>query len=82
MAEKWQSVHEHLEAAVVGDQDSIFLTFCSGAGVFAYPNAIAQRINGRLYDYLTARVGQNLRFGIITLDFPAAPLLQMIIDFN
>ncbi|KAM4631283.1 1-phosphatidylinositol phosphodiesterase [Polymixia lowei] len=80
--EKWQSVHEHLEAAPAGNKAMIFLTYASGAGVFAYPNAIAQRINARVYDYLTAKMGQNQRFGIITMDFPAAPLIQMIIDFN
>ncbi|XP_056154768.1 1-phosphatidylinositol phosphodiesterase [Lampris incognitus] len=80
--EKWQSVHEHLEAAAAGNKAQIFLTYASGAGIFAYPNAIAQRINARLYDYLIARMGQNQRFGIITLDFPAAAIIQMIIDFN
>ncbi|XP_071374514.1 1-phosphatidylinositol phosphodiesterase-like [Centroberyx affinis] len=80
--EKWQSVTEHLEAAPVGNKAHIFLTYASGAGVFAYPNAVAQRINTRLYDYLRAKMDQNLRFGIITMDFPAAPLIQLIIDFN
>ncbi|KAM3858149.1 1-phosphatidylinositol phosphodiesterase [Diretmus argenteus] len=80
--EKWQSVHEHLEAAQVGNRTQIFLTYTSGAGLFAYSNAIAQRINARLYTYLSAKVGQNQRFGIITMDFPAAPLVQLIIDFN
>uniref|UniRef100_A0AAZ3Q235 Phosphatidylinositol-specific phospholipase C X domain-containing protein n=1 Tax=Oncorhynchus tshawytscha TaxID=74940 RepID=A0AAZ3Q235_ONCTS len=82
VAEKWQSVHEHLETAHVGNKAYIFLTYGSGAGIFAYPNAIAQRINARLYDYLMALMGQNRRFGIITMDFPASPLLQMIINFN
>ncbi|XP_067111646.1 1-phosphatidylinositol phosphodiesterase isoform X1 [Osmerus mordax] len=80
--EKWQSVQEHLDMAIVGNKAEIFLTYGSGAGVFAYPNAVAQRINARIYDYLTARMGQNLRFGIITTDFPGALLLQIIIDFN
>lgn len=82
MAEKWQSVREHLEAAVEGNKANIFLTYASGAGVFAYPNAVAQRINAKLYNYLTPHIGQHRRFGIITTDFPAAPLIQMIIDFN
>ncbi|XP_029920050.1 uncharacterized protein LOC115368182 isoform X2 [Myripristis murdjan] len=80
--EKWESVYEHLEAAPGGNKAQIFLTYSSGAGVFAYPSAIAQRINPRLYDYLRAKRDRNQRFGIITMDFPAAPLIQMIIDFN
>ncbi|KAM3849458.1 1-phosphatidylinositol phosphodiesterase-like [Diretmus argenteus] len=80
--EKWQSVHEHLEAAQVGNRTQIFLTYTSGFGLLAFPNAIARRINASLYTYLSAKVGQNQRFGIITMDFPAAPLVQLIIDFN
>lgn len=72
VAEKWQSVHEHLEAAPVGNKDHICLTYGSGA----------QQINAHLYDYLMAQIGQSRRFGIITMDFPTAPLLQMIINFN
>ncbi|KAK2830472.1 hypothetical protein Q5P01_018403 [Channa striata] len=53
--EKWQKVHEHLEAAPVGNKAQIFLTYSSGAGVFAFPRAVSQRINAQLYDYLTTR---------------------------
>ncbi|KAJ8335174.1 hypothetical protein SKAU_G00408130 [Synaphobranchus kaupii] len=82
VSEKWQSVHEHLAAAAVGNSTRTYLTFASGAGIFAYPNAVAQRINGRLYKYLSDMAGISKRLGIITMDFPAAPLLKMIIDFN
>lgn len=80
--EKWQSVYEHLEVAPAGNKAQIFLTFSSGAGVFAYPRAIAQRINAQLYDYLRAKTDLNQRLGIICMDFPAAPIIQMIIDFQ
>ncbi|XP_041665663.1 1-phosphatidylinositol phosphodiesterase [Cheilinus undulatus] len=80
--EKWQSVHEHLEAAPAGNKAQIFLTFSSGAGVFAFPRAVAQRINPQLYDYLRAKTDQNQRLGIICMDFPASPMIQMIIDFQ
>ncbi|XP_022062875.1 1-phosphatidylinositol phosphodiesterase [Acanthochromis polyacanthus] len=79
---KWQSVYNHLEAAPTGNKAQIFLTFSSGAGVFAHPRAVAQCIMPQLYNYLKAKTGQNLRFGIICMDFPAAPLIQMIIDFQ
>jgi len=80
--EKWQSVHKHLELAPVGNKAQLFLTYTSGAGVFAYPSSIAQRINAKLYDYLTAKTGKDQRFGVIVMDYPAAPVIQMIIDFN
>ena len=60
----------------------MFLTFTSGAGLFAYPSSVAQRINAQLYDYLTGKTGTNQRFGVIIMDYPAAPVIQMIIDFN
>lgn len=82
MEEKWQSVYEHLEAAPTGNKAQIFLTYSSGAGVFAYPRVIAQRVNAQLYDYLRAKTDLNQRLGIICMDFPAAPTIQMIIDFQ
>ncbi|XP_031722529.1 uncharacterized protein LOC116393938 [Anarrhichthys ocellatus] len=80
--EKWQSVYEHLEAAPAGNQAQIFLTFSSGAGLFAYPRAVAQRVNPQLYDYLRAKTDLNQRLGIVCMDFPAAPIIQIIIDFQ
>lgn len=80
--EKWQSVYEHLETAPTGNKAQIFLTFSSGAGLFAFPRAVAQRINIQLYNYLRAKTDLNQRFGIICMDFPGAPIIQMIIDFQ
>ncbi|XP_061597778.1 1-phosphatidylinositol phosphodiesterase isoform X2 [Cololabis saira] len=82
LEQKWQSVYEHLEAAPTGNMEQIFLTFSSGTGVFAHPRAVAQRINAQLYDYLQAKTVLNQRLGIICMDFPAAPIIQMIIDFQ
>lgn len=80
--EKWKSVYEHLEAAPAGNMAQIFLTYSSGAGVFAHPRAVALRVNALLYDYLRAKTDLNQRLGIICMDFPAAPMIQMIIDFQ
>lgn len=79
---KWQSVFNHLEAAPTGNMDQIFLTFSSGAGLLAYPRAVALRVHPQLYDYLSAKTDRKQRLGIICMDFPAAPLIQMIIDFQ
>ncbi|XP_075995593.1 1-phosphatidylinositol phosphodiesterase, partial [Genypterus blacodes] len=80
--EKWESVRKHLGAAPTGSESTMFLTFSSGAGLFAYPKTVALSINEKLYHYLMAQSGQKQRYGIITMDFPAAPIIQMIIDFN
>ena len=82
MEKKWQSAYEHLEAAPTGNMAQIFLTYSSGAGVFAYPRAVAQRINTQLYNYLRAKTDLNQRLGIICMDFPSAPIIQMIIEFQ
>lgn len=79
---KWQSVFNHLEAAPAGNMQQIFLTFSSGAGLFAHPRAVAQRVHPKLFDYLSAKMDRNQRLGIICMDFPAAPLIKMIIDFQ
>lgn len=80
--EKWKSVYEHLEAAPAGNMAQIFLTYSSGAGVFAHPRAVALRVNALLYNYLESKTDLNQRLGIICMDFPAAPIIQMIIDFQ
>lgn len=80
--EKWKSVYKHLEVAPAGNMDQIFLTYSSGAGVLAHPRSIAQRVNELLYDYLEAENDLNQRLGIVCMDFPAAPIIQMIIDFQ
>ncbi|XP_068189822.1 1-phosphatidylinositol phosphodiesterase [Antennarius striatus] len=80
--EKWMSVYRHLEAAPAGNMAQIFLTYSSGAGVFVFPRAVAQLVNARLYDYLKAKTDLNQRFGIICMDFPAAPIIKKIIDFQ
>nr|XP_057903465.1 1-phosphatidylinositol phosphodiesterase-like [Doryrhamphus excisus] len=80
--DKWQSIYQHLEAASGGDRARIFLTYSSGASISAFPRAVAQRINPRLHDYLKAKKNLNQRFGIICMDFPAAPIIQSIINFQ
>ncbi|XP_057684032.1 1-phosphatidylinositol phosphodiesterase [Corythoichthys intestinalis] len=82
LEEKWRSVYEHLEAAPEGNKERMFLTYSSGAGIFAFPNTVAQQINPQLYEYLKAKTDPNQRFGIICMDFPAAPLIQTIISFQ
>ncbi|XP_054620021.1 1-phosphatidylinositol phosphodiesterase-like isoform X2 [Dunckerocampus dactyliophorus] len=80
--DKWQSAYNHLEAAAVGSKAQMFLTFSSGAGISAFPRSVAQRINPKLYKYLMAKKNKNQCFGIICMDFPSAPMIQSIINFQ
>ncbi|RVE67247.1 hypothetical protein OJAV_G00115710 [Oryzias javanicus] len=59
---KWRSVFEHLEAAPAGNSQQIFLTFSSGAGVFANPRAVAHYMNPQLHQYLQTKTDSNQRF--------------------
>ncbi|XP_048848894.1 1-phosphatidylinositol phosphodiesterase isoform X2 [Brienomyrus brachyistius] len=79
---KWETVHKHLAAAEAGNKAQMFLTYSSGAGIFAYPISVARHINARLLDHLVLRAGKPRRYGIVAMDFPDAPLLQTIINFN
>ncbi|KAG9279370.1 hypothetical protein AMEX_G4888 [Astyanax mexicanus] len=79
---KWKNVYTHLEKAVLGNKAQMFLTYASGASFWAHPNALAKRINPRLYEYISAHAGQKKRYGIVTMDFPGAMLVKTIIDFN
>ncbi|XP_051949358.1 1-phosphatidylinositol phosphodiesterase [Xyrauchen texanus] len=79
---KWRSVYNHLEAAAVSNKGRMFLTYSSGASILAHPNALAKLINPRLHEYLTGYTFQNKQFGIVTMDFPGAKLVQTIIGFN
>ncbi|KAM3596070.1 uncharacterized protein V6R79_007716 [Siganus canaliculatus] len=80
--DKWRSVYNHLEAAPAGNLAQIWLTFSSGAGVFANPRAVAKLMNPLLYNYLLAKTDRNQRLGIVCMDFPGAQLIQTIIDFQ
>uniref|UniRef100_A0A3B3QCL7 Si:dkey-266f7.9 n=2 Tax=Paramormyrops kingsleyae TaxID=1676925 RepID=A0A3B3QCL7_9TELE len=79
---KWETVRKHLGAAEAGNKAQMFLTYSSGAGIFAYPISVARHINAQLLDHLALRAGKPRRYGILAMDFPAAPLLQTIINFN
>ncbi|XP_030065460.1 uncharacterized protein LOC115474224 [Microcaecilia unicolor] len=78
---KWSTIEENLNSARYGDCMQMYLTFCSGSSLGAYPNAVADRINYRLYNYLESKA-EKVRWGIIALDFPGAELVQLIIKSN
>uniref|UniRef100_UPI00358DECE8 1-phosphatidylinositol phosphodiesterase-like n=1 Tax=Myxine glutinosa TaxID=7769 RepID=UPI00358DECE8 len=78
---KWDGVQKHLKAAIDGDKQKIYLTYTSGSGGL-FPITITSHINPRLYDFLDKMNGQKQRLGIITMDFPSAQVINMIIGFN
>ena len=61
-----------------------FITFTSGTGVFAHPNAVAARVNKPVADYITNNSLQSC--GIVLMDFAgwndSKALTRAIIDCN
>nr|XP_060616861.1 1-phosphatidylinositol phosphodiesterase-like isoform X2 [Anolis sagrei ordinatus] len=79
---KWEQVQEHLGVATTGNKAVLHLTFCSGNGLFTNPEALAKEINPRCYEYLRARTGEAVRWGVVIMDFPGVGLIQTITESN
>ena len=78
---KWASVESHLVTARDGAPNKLHLTFCSGTSPAAYPNAVADRTNRKLWTFMRDNTGKR-RWGVVILDFPATPLIHLIINSN
>ncbi|XP_077984540.1 1-phosphatidylinositol phosphodiesterase-like [Glandiceps talaboti] len=78
---KFDYVKAHLQKARHGRTSTLYLTFSSGTGLGAYPDAVAGRINPKLMQYLRRYPGRN-RWGMIAMDFPAAEIVEAIIKSN
>ncbi|XP_038054920.1 1-phosphatidylinositol phosphodiesterase-like [Patiria miniata] len=76
---KWNAVRGHLEKAQLGPTGTMYLTYSSGAGVFAWPDDVSERLNKMLAGYLG---DSKAKWGMIAMDFPNAKLIDMIIDSN
>ncbi|CAI9736075.1 1-phosphatidylinositol phosphodiesterase-like [Octopus vulgaris] len=82
IGEKWQHVKRQLDTSGKDEGSSvIYVTFTSGASSGAYPNAVADRINWRLEEYLRENKPKK-RFGFIAIDFPSSALIEKIIQCN
>ncbi|XP_022106829.1 uncharacterized protein LOC110987958 [Acanthaster planci] len=81
IARKRESVKRHLEKAIRGPPSTMYLTYSSGTGTFAWPVAVARKINKFLCDFLGRRIGKD-KLGIIAMDFPSSELIGKIIDSN
>ena len=78
---KWDFIQKLFDSAKSDASDNWYINFSSGATTGAYPNAVADRINPRLYDYLGAANFSN-RLGSIVMDFPDDKLIRRIISLN
>ncbi|XP_015471212.2 1-phosphatidylinositol phosphodiesterase-like [Parus major] len=78
---KWARVRRHLEKAAGGDPATMYLTFCSGNGLFTWPEEVARFVNPRCWQHLRRR-GQPVRWGVLIMDFPGSGLLRLILDSN
>ncbi|KAL9846455.1 1-phosphatidylinositol phosphodiesterase-like isoform 2-T4 [Geothlypis trichas] len=79
---KWARVRRHLEKAAGGDPSTMYLTFCSGNGLFTCPEEVARFVNPRCCQHLRRRAGQPVRWGVVIVDFPGAGLLRLIVESN
>nr|XP_054493901.1 1-phosphatidylinositol phosphodiesterase-like isoform X1 [Agelaius phoeniceus] len=79
---KWARVRRHLEKAAGGDPSTMYLTFCSGNGLFTCPEEVARFVNPRCCQHLRRRGGQPVRWGVVIMDFPGTGLLRLIVESN
>ena len=79
---KLEDIKEHLEQArsLSCDHD-LYVTYCSGNSKGAYPAAVADRINSKVYDHISKYQGKQ-RFGVVVMDFPGRTIINQIIGNN
>jgi len=78
---KWNDMKTLLDQAKSDASDTWYINFASGTSFGAYPNAVADRIKPRLYEYLAGGPFPN-RLGTLMLDFPDDKLIGRIIGLN
>uniref|UniRef100_A0A6J0SJQ5 1-phosphatidylinositol phosphodiesterase-like n=1 Tax=Pogona vitticeps TaxID=103695 RepID=A0A6J0SJQ5_9SAUR len=79
---KWDQVKKHLGMATSGDKAVLYLTFCSGNGLFTNPEELARDINRRCYEHLKTQAKKTERWGVVIMDFPGTGLIQTIVESN
>ena len=68
---KFDAIQSLLDEASKDNSDTLFLNFTSGTSAFAYPNAVAGRINGSVKAHInTLSQNKQNRLGTIMMDFP------------
>ncbi|KAK7013950.1 1-phosphatidylinositol phosphodiesterase [Favolaschia claudopus] len=91
IATKRDQVRRFLDLTNSADQTKIYVNFCSGASVFAWPDDVAggafgtQGVNPFLLIYLgqgTDVHAEVHRTGVMMMDFPGGVLVNKILSFN
>jgi 1-phosphatidylinositol phosphodiesterase len=78
---KWNAISTLLDRAKSDLSDTWYINFVSGTSSGAYPNAVADRINPRVSDYLGGASYPD-RLGTLMIDFPDDNLIGKIISPN
>jgi len=79
---KWDAIHaELLKSQAETDSKAWYLNFTSFAGVPYLPYTFAEKNNPQVYNFLNSTKGSNY-WGVIPMDFPATPLVSLIINSN
>ena len=79
---QFEDIAEHLEQArSLRCPHVLSLTYCSGNSRGAYPDAVADRINSKVYSHITRYQGKQ-RWGVVVMDFPELGIIHKIIDSN
>ncbi|KAK7052673.1 1-phosphatidylinositol phosphodiesterase [Favolaschia claudopus] len=91
IATKRDQVRRFLDKTNSGDQTKLYINFCSGSSLFAWPDDVAagalgtQGVNPFLLIYLgqgTDVHAEVHRTGVMMMDFPGGVLVNKILSFN
>jgi 1-phosphatidylinositol phosphodiesterase len=80
IAAKWRAVNSLIDRAAADTTDRWFVNFASGASLFAYPDAVAARVNPKLATKLAGAFAG--RIGTVLMDFPTEALITRLIALN
>jgi 1-phosphatidylinositol phosphodiesterase len=76
---KWDRVKALLDEAKQGDP-AMFVNFCSATGAASHPRAMADHVNPRLIDFLSANPAG--RIGAVLVDFETTDINRLIYGTN
>ncbi|KAJ7673744.1 1-phosphatidylinositol phosphodiesterase [Mycena polygramma] len=91
IATKRDQVRRFLDGINVGDASKIYVNFCSGSSVLAFPDMVAagalgtQGVNPFLLIYLGQGTDVHAavhRTGVLMMDFPGGDLINKVLSFN
>lgn len=75
ISDKIDKIKDHLNKAITGYKDDLYINFCSGCSSMCYPYTTAKQTNKVPMDY-------SGRLGIIIMDFPGEDVVDHIVNQN